>query len=144
VRNRYFREWSHAAQPDGNPDSIVWYGAASIAAATRAVEQGRADFTFSVAPGKLTALEIEHPDQLYLNPSFFVEYIALNTHRVPNVAAVVRDLGFRATARLMALTDHAYLVPTVNLDNVEIVSSRLRHYGFNPAEDFLADQAWIH
>ena len=24
VRNRFFREWSHAAQPQGNPDRIVW------------------------------------------------------------------------------------------------------------------------
>ena len=24
VRNPLFREWSHAAQPAGNPDTIVW------------------------------------------------------------------------------------------------------------------------
>ena len=40
VRNPRFREWSHAAQPAGNPDVIVWRIAALLRAAARAVEQG--------------------------------------------------------------------------------------------------------
>ena len=293
----------------------------SNAAATRDVEQGRADFTFLVDLSQLARLEIDHPGQLYLNPSFLVEYIPLNTHRAPfnnlrarqalnyaidrnviarlyggpaiatplcqplaprlpgyrrycpytidprpngrytgpnlararqlvaasgtrgehvtvwgspdegtvppqlsaYIASVLRELGYRTTVRLVRhsditysmrrrfqlstdgdwmpdfptpssylplffgcdgalsngyvcdhqldadmrraslleitnpaqatalwtqidhyLTNHAYWVPTVNLANVELVSTRLRHYEFNPAEDFLADQAWIH
>lgn len=44
VRNPYFREWSHAAQPVGNPNEIVWQSAPSLQAAVTAVEQGRADW----------------------------------------------------------------------------------------------------
>ena len=320
VRNRYFREWSHAAQPSGNPDAIIWDAAPSDAAATRDVQRDRADFTFYVSLGDLARLEVERPDQVYLNPSDLVEYISLNTHRAPfadpgvrqalndaidrnhiarlyggpkiatplcqplaprlpgyqrycpytvdqgsngryigpdldrarrlvdasgtrgehvtvwgspdegtvppqlsaYVASVLRELGYHTTVRLMRhasitpsmrrdfqiatdgdwmpdfptpssylplmfgchgalnngyvcdhrldadmrraslleitspaeaatawtridryLTDRAYWVPTVNLADVELVSTRLRHYEFSPTEDFLADQAWI-
>ncbi len=41
ARNPYFREWSHAAQPVGNPDSIVWRSVASIQAAVNDIERGQ-------------------------------------------------------------------------------------------------------
>jgi YVTN family beta-propeller protein len=50
VRNRYFREWSHAAQPDGNPDSIVWRFGLSREREIRAIEAGRADWMFDKIP----------------------------------------------------------------------------------------------
>ena len=44
VRNPFFREWSHAAQPTGNPNSIVWRTVPSAPAALTAIEQRRADW----------------------------------------------------------------------------------------------------
>jgi hypothetical protein len=41
------------------------------------------------------------------------------------------------------LTDDAPWVPTVNLREVDLVSSRLRNYLYNPVWGFLPDQSWI-
>jgi YVTN family beta-propeller protein len=83
VRNRLFTEWSHAAQPDGNPDRIVWRFPSSLALATREVERGQADWVVTVAPSQLARLRVQHPGQLHLNPTFGVEFVSLNTHRPP-------------------------------------------------------------
>ena len=53
VRNPFFREWSHAAQPAGNPDEIVWRFGLSPAQQVRAIEQGRADWMADPVPGAL-------------------------------------------------------------------------------------------
>ena len=42
-----------------------------------------------------------------------------------------------------ALTGDAAWVPTVNLRAVDLVSSRLRNYQYNPVWGFLADQSWL-
>lgn len=41
------------------------------------------------------------------------------------------------------LADDAPWVPTVNLREVDLVSSRLRNYQYNPVWGFLADQSWL-
>lgn len=53
VRNPRFREWSHAAQPDGSPDVIVMRFGLSPAQEVRAIEQGRADWTADGIPARL-------------------------------------------------------------------------------------------
>ena len=50
VRNPWFREWSHAAQPDGNPDEIVWRFPASATKAVDSVTSGSADWLFGLIP----------------------------------------------------------------------------------------------
>ena len=76
-----FREWSHAAQPDGNPDRIVWRFYPSFEAETRAVRAGRADWIFGILPPReLGQLGLELPAQLHDNPTFIVDFIPLNTH----------------------------------------------------------------
>jgi len=45
VRNRFFHEWSHAAQPDGNPDTIVMRFGLTPAQEATAVANGKADWT---------------------------------------------------------------------------------------------------
>ena len=42
------------------------------------------------------------------------------------------------------LTDQAEWVATVDLDEVDIISSALRNYEFNPVNGFVADQAVVH
>ncbi len=84
VRNPFFREWSHAAQPAGNPDSIIWRTAPSAQAAVTAIEQGRADWLFGAIPlAQYRRTELLHPAQLHANPLFGVEFIPLNTHLAP-------------------------------------------------------------
>ena len=66
VRNPYFHEWSHAAQPEGNPDQIVTRFGLSNSAAAREVEEGRADYsTDSIPTGMLATLKTRFPGQLH-------------------------------------------------------------------------------
>jgi YVTN family beta-propeller protein len=84
VRNPYFREWSHAAQPAGNPNEIVWQSALSLQAAVTAVEQGRADWLFGQPPyAEYQQLELQDPGQLHNNPQWSVNFLPLNTHVAP-------------------------------------------------------------
>ena len=82
-RNPYFHEWSHAAQPDGNPDEIIWRILPSQQDVVDQIMQGKADWTWdSIPPAKLHALEVQDPSQVRIDPAFVVEFIPLNT-RVP-------------------------------------------------------------
>ncbi|HEY1478489.1 MAG TPA: ABC transporter substrate-binding protein [Gaiellales bacterium] len=83
-RNPHFREWSHAAQPNGNPNAIVWRTYPSVDAEVRAVRLGRADWIFGILPPReLPRLRIAVPAQLHDNATFFVDFIPLNTHIAP-------------------------------------------------------------
>ena len=69
VRNPFFREWSQAARPAGYPDRIVWRLDIGSDAATRAVEEGRADVAYDFVPPKLlTEVRTQHASQLHLDP----------------------------------------------------------------------------
>jgi YVTN family beta-propeller protein len=82
-RNRYFREWSHAAQPEGNPNEIIWRILPSEQDVVNQIVQGKADWTWdSIPPAELHALEVEDPSQVRTDPEFVVEFIPLNS-RVP-------------------------------------------------------------
>ena len=71
VRNAAFREWSRAAQPDGNPDVIQWRSYGTFAAAAAAVEEGRADWIFGLLPPEqLRRLALEHPARVHRITSF--------------------------------------------------------------------------
>jgi peptide/nickel transport system substrate-binding protein len=53
VRNPYFHEWSHAAQPDGVPDEIVMRFGLSPAREVKAIEQSRGDWMYDGVPAAL-------------------------------------------------------------------------------------------
>jgi DNA-binding SARP family transcriptional activator/ABC-type transport system substrate-binding protein len=53
VRNPRFHEWSHAAQPDGNPDVIIMRFGLPRAQEVREVEQDKADWSADGVPGNL-------------------------------------------------------------------------------------------
>jgi YVTN family beta-propeller protein len=84
VRNPYFHEWSHAAQPEGYPDQIVFRHVASKADELTAVEQGRADVGLDGVPeGSLNALQVRFASRLYTNPQDAVDALILNTRVAP-------------------------------------------------------------
>src|SRR5262249_15641410 len=98
-----FREWSHAAQPDGNPDQIVTRFGLSPAAEVRAVEQGRADYVADPIPTKmLTALTASTPQQLHQATIPTTAFYALNTRIAPfDDVQVRRALNFAVDRRLL-------------------------------------------
>ena len=104
VRNPYFREWSHAAQPAGNPDAIVWRTVPTAQAAVTAVEQERADWIYGQVPAaQYRQLELHDPAQLHSNPQFAVEFVPLNTHLAPfNDVRVRRALNYAINRRTIA------------------------------------------
>ena len=53
VRNPFFREWSHAAQPEGNPDEIVMRFGLTPEQEVREIEAGRADWMADNLPARL-------------------------------------------------------------------------------------------
>jgi YVTN family beta-propeller protein len=84
VRNPFFREWSHAAQPDGDPDSIVWRSVPTAKAGVTAIERGRADWLYAQIPAaQYDQLKFQDPAELHSNPEFGVEFVPLNTHLAP-------------------------------------------------------------
>jgi YVTN family beta-propeller protein len=83
-RNPYFQEWSHAAQPQGNPDVIIWRILPSEQEVVNEITDGKADWTWdSISPPELHALEVEDPSEVRSDPSFIVEFIPLNTRVAP-------------------------------------------------------------
>jgi peptide/nickel transport system substrate-binding protein len=92
VRNPYFRQWSHAAQPDGYPDRIVYRLLPNLSAEITAIERGRADFTIAGPPPDLVdELQTRFPSQLHLTPGIAsVNYLALNTRVAPFTDVRVR------------------------------------------------------
>jgi YVTN family beta-propeller protein len=84
VRNPYFREWSQAAQPAGNPDAIVWRTVQSTQAAVVAIEHGRADWLWGQVPrADYSRLQFQDPAEVHSNPEFSIEFLPLNTHLPP-------------------------------------------------------------
>ena len=84
VRNPYFREWSRAAQPDGNPDGILWRFGLSPAEEVRVIQEGRADWMADPVPGALLpTLETRFASQLHSFPSTDTEWLQFNTNLPP-------------------------------------------------------------
>ena len=88
VRNRSFREWSAAAQPQGYPDSISWSWRFGLdtSAQVRAVERGAADVALGgaapLSKSQLDVLAVRYPNQLRMSTQLGTTYFFLNT-RVP-------------------------------------------------------------
>ena len=104
VRNPYFHEWSHAAQPDGNPDTILWRFSGSHTRTLRWVRDEEADWSFDlVSPAELRAIRTQHPAQLHANPIYAAEFLPLNTRLPPfNDVRVRRALNLAIDRRAIA------------------------------------------
>ena len=104
ARNPFFREWSHAAQPNGSPDMIEWRYLPSQHVAATAVRRDRADWLAGLIPqADYRVLAIQSPAQLHTNPLFAVEFFALNTHLAPFNNVLAREaLNYAIDRRVIA------------------------------------------
>jgi DNA-binding SARP family transcriptional activator/ABC-type transport system substrate-binding protein len=82
VRNPRFQEWSHAAQPDGQPDRIEWQFGATPEQEDAAVERGRADWTGDL-PSNLESVVRQHASQIHSNAFPTLFWVEINTHDPP-------------------------------------------------------------
>ena len=102
VRNTFFREWSHDAQPDGYPDVIEWRVAGEGEDSTALVAAGQADSTqwnnaFTVA--RIDELRTQFTDQLHALPPSATWFQFMNTSMSPFDRPEVRRAVNLATDR---------------------------------------------
>jgi peptide/nickel transport system substrate-binding protein len=85
TRNPWFRQWSYAAQPAGNPDSLVWrrVDKSDAGAAVRAVDLGHADVALHVKPPALDRVAVSAPDRVLDGHSVGTHFVLLNTRVAP-------------------------------------------------------------
>jgi peptide/nickel transport system substrate-binding protein len=84
IRNPRFHEWSHAAQPDGNPDTIVMRYGLSPAQEVREVEAGKADWTADGVPAPLLReVTTRYPAQAHSLLTTETDYLQFDTKIPP-------------------------------------------------------------
>lgn len=104
VRNPLFREWSHAAQPNGNPDQIDLRFGLSPGDEARAIAEGRADWMAENPPATLLpTLKRRFRSQLHSWPSTVTEFFQFNTTTAPfDDIRVRRALNFAVDRQTLA------------------------------------------
>lgn len=84
VRNAFFHEWSHAAQPEGNPDKIVMRFGLTAEQETRQVASGRADWMAEAVPATLlSAMARRYGTRLRTFAITETDYFRFNTAEAP-------------------------------------------------------------
>jgi YVTN family beta-propeller protein len=96
VRNPYFHEWSHAAQPSGNPDVIVMRFGLTPSQEVRAVERNEADWSADGIPANLLGeVTTRFRSRLHSNAGSETDFLQFNTRIPPfNDVRVRRALNF--------------------------------------------------
>ena len=104
IRNPYFHEWSHAAQPEGNPDQIVMRFGLSPTQEVRAVENGTLDWSADFVPSRLVAsLKSRFASQVHAFTIPTTEFVQFNTTRAPfNDVRVRRAFNLAVDRRKVA------------------------------------------
>jgi YVTN family beta-propeller protein len=84
VRNPRFREWSHAAQPEGSPDEIVMRFGLTPTQEVRAIIAGRADWMADKVPARfLPMLRTRLASQLHRFSIPTTEFFKFDTTQLP-------------------------------------------------------------
>jgi peptide/nickel transport system substrate-binding protein len=83
VRNERFREWSHAAQPDGYANRIDIRMDDDPIARVRSVLRGDADLALEVASADIDALATRFPSQLRVHAQPHTRFLTFNVRRPP-------------------------------------------------------------
>ncbi len=101
VRNKYFHEWSKAAQPDGYPDKIVVEIGGTPDGAVDDVITGKAD-VFSTAQSEtppserqLAAIKLRYASQVHTNAQPATIALFLNTRIAPSTVSTCAGLELR-------------------------------------------------
>jgi YVTN family beta-propeller protein len=83
TRNKQFREWSWAAQPDGYPDRIDIAMDNAPGARVQAVLAGDADLALEIGSANLAPLRIRFASQLRLDTQPDTSFLSFNVHQPP-------------------------------------------------------------
>jgi YVTN family beta-propeller protein len=113
IRNPRFHEWSHAAQPDGNPDQIVMRFGLSPTQEVRAIEDGTIDWSADFVPsGQVASLKSRFASQIHGWTIPTTDFVQFNTARAPFNDIRVRQafnlaIDRRRIAQLLGGSDFA-------------------------------------
>ncbi|MEU6142140.1 BTAD domain-containing putative transcriptional regulator [Streptomyces sp. NPDC047081] len=108
VRNPYFRQWSHVAQPAGYPDVVRWRTVATGEKQIAEVNAGRADLAIylNTHPRQpdVRSLALRYPGRLRTDPWFGMIYETFNTRVAPFDDKRVRQAVAYAVDRKLLVT----------------------------------------
>jgi peptide/nickel transport system substrate-binding protein len=100
VRNTHFSEWSHEAQPQGYPDTIVLKIGLTTEDETTQVMNGQADWMYDQPPAdRLEEVASKAPKQIFLHPTPQMYHMPLNVNVPPFDNLKVRQAVNFATDR---------------------------------------------
>lgn len=130
VRNPYFHEWSHAAQPAGNPDQIIWRFGLSAAAEVRLIEQGRADWMADPIPASLIpSVKARRSSELHSFQTTETDFFQLNAGLPPfNSVRARRALNLAIDRRTIERIVGGTLVATPTCQMLPAGVRGYRHY----------------
>ena len=84
VRNPYFKEWNHDAQPQGYPDEIDYEFGLTPTAQVTAVENNQANWAYDPIPAdRLNEIGTKYPNQVHVNPLTAMWYMPMNVNIAP-------------------------------------------------------------
>ena len=84
VRNPYFKEWSHDAQPQGYPDEIDYNFGLTPTAQVTAVENNQANWAYDPIPAdRLNEIGTKYASQVHVNPLTAMWYLPMNVNIAP-------------------------------------------------------------
>lgn len=84
VRNPYFKEWSHDAQPQGYPDEIHYKFGLTATAQVTAIQNDQANWMYDPIPAdRLNEIGTKFADQVHIQPLTAMWYLPMNTNLAP-------------------------------------------------------------
>lgn len=105
VRNPYFHEWSHVAQPDGYPDQIVSEVGLKVGDAVKRIVAGHAGFLGNYGPlpaGIAQDIRMRDPGLLHVHGALGTGWLAMNVRAAPfDDVRVRRALNYALDRRRM-------------------------------------------
>ena len=83
-RNKYFKQWSADAQPDGYPDKITYSFGQTVEGQITQIENGTADWTLEVPPAdRLNEIGTKYASQVHINTQLANWYLPMNVNIPP-------------------------------------------------------------
>lgn len=84
VRNKYFKVWSAAAQPQGYPDTIEETFGQTVESEVTSVENNQANWIYDPLPtDRLQQISTKYASQLHVNPLTADWYVPMNVNLAP-------------------------------------------------------------